>query len=329
MERSEQVIRERDLFAEARERFTITDLWSVFGFEGTPRPSCRSPFREDRSASFSIFDSGRAWHDHATGEGGDVIEFIRVALNTDHRGVREWLVQHLGGNTAPACRVKVPRMDDKRSDEPRSIQWPSEIREGTAADLQALCEARGISYAAAWTLTEAGVVRFTEIDNHPCVVIGDRKKRAAEIRRMDGTLFPPYERKAFPLKGVDKSWLVGAELLRREDTETAVMITEGVTDLLTAADLYLRYHMTGGSRAWVPVALLGATCRNLDPSCAALIRGRHVRLVPDGDDAGEQMAKHWTKLLRSIECKVDIVEMPQGTDLSDHRETLNPEDLFS
>lgn len=321
------MIRERDLFAEARERFTIADLWSTFGFEGTPRSSCRSPFREDRSASFSIFDSGRAWHDHATGEGGDVIEFIRVALDTDHRGVRAWLSQHLSGNTAPACRVKVPSMSHKRPDEPRSIQWPSEIREGTAADLQALCEARGISYAAAWTLTEAGVVRFTEIDNHPCMIVSDREERAAEIRRLDGTLFPNSS-KAFPLRGVTKSWLVGAELLRRESADAAVMIVEGATDLLTAVDLLVRYRKAGGFRDWVPVALLGAGCRNLDAACAALIRGRHVRLVPDGDAAGAQMARHWTKLLRSIGCKVDIVEMPQGTDLSDHLETLNPQDLF-
>jgi hypothetical protein len=328
MERASPMIHERNLFAEARERFTIADLWSTFGFEGTPRPSCRSPFREDRSASFSIFDSGRAWHDHATGEGGDCVEFIRVALNTDHRGVREWLVQHLNGNAAPACRVKVPIWPDKRPDEPRSIQWPSEIREGTAADLQALCQARGISYAAAWTLTEAGVTGFMEIDGRTCMVITDREGHAAEIRRLDGTLFP-NGLKAYPLKGVLKSWLVGAELLRREGSDTSVMITEGSTDLITAIDLYVKYRKSGGFRNWVPVALLGAGCRNLDAACAALIRGRHVRLVPDGDAAGAEMGRHWTKLLRSIGCKVDIVEMPQGTDLSDHRETINPQDLFA
>ena len=322
------MIRERDLFAEARERLTIADLWSVFGFEGAPRPSCRSPFREDRSASFSIFDSGRAWHDHATGEGGDVIEFIRAALNTDHRGVREWLTRHFAGNTAPACRVKVPILPDKRPDEPRSIQWPSEIREGTAADLQALCQARGITAAAAWLLTEAGVVRFTEIDNHPCMIITDREERAAEIRRLDGTLFPNGS-KAYWLKGVTKSWLVGAELLRHESADAAVMIVEGSTDLLTAFDLLIAYMRDGGRRKWAPIALLGAGCRNLDAACATLIRGRHVRLVPDGDAAGAEMGRHWTKLLRSIGCKVDIVEMPQGTDLSDHRETINPSDLFS
>ena len=325
------MIHERNLFAEARERFTIADLWSVFGFEGTPRPSCRSPFREDRSASFSIFDGGRAWHDHATGEGGDVIEFIRVALNADHRGVREWLVEHLCAiNSAPACRVKVYRLSARieRSDEPRSIQWPAEIREGTAADLSVLCEARGITTLAGEVLTEAGVVRFTEIDNHPCMVITDREERAAEIRRLDGTLFPNGS-KAFPLRGVTKSWLVGAELLRREGSDTSIMIVEGATDLLTAIDLYVRYRKAGGSRSWVPVALLGAGCRRLDAECAALIRGRHVRLVPDGDDAGEGMVVHWLKLLRSLGCRVDVAQMPEGTDLSDHRETINPSDLFS
>ena len=322
------MIRERDLFAEARERFTIADLWSTFGFEGTPRSSCRSPFREDRSPSFSIFADGKAWYDHAAGQGGDVIEFIRAAIGSDHRGVRAWLSQHLSGNTAPVCRVKVPSMRHKRPDEPRSIQWPSEIRDGTATDLSALCEWRGISCAGAWLLTEVGVARFTEIDDHPCMVITDREGRAAEIRRLDGSLFP-YDRKAYPLKGVDKSWLVGAELLRHEGSTSSVMIVEGATDLLAAFDLLTSYMDHGGKRKWAPVALLGAACRRLDATCAELIRGRHVRLVPDGDAAGAEMAKHWTKLLRSIDCKVDIAQMPQGTDLSDHLETINPFDLYS
>lgn len=322
------MIRERDYFAEARERFTISDLWSVFGLEGTPRSTCRSPFREDRSASFSIFDNGKAWYDHGTGEGGDVIEFIRFALNTDHRGVRDWLVQHLGRNTVSVPYVKTPRVPKKRPEEPRVIQWPSEIRDGTAGDLKALCDIRGISWAAAWVLTEADIVRFIEIENHPCMVITDREERAAEIRRLDGSSFPEGT-KAYKLKGADKSWLVGAELLCRDDADSGVMIVEGSTDLLTAFDLYTKYKRGGGLRFWVPVALLGAGCRNLDATCAALIRGRNVRLVPDGDAAGSQMAMHWTRLLRSLGCKVDIVEMPPGTDLSDHRETLNPEDLFS
>ena len=66
----------RDLFAEAREKYTIADIWHAFGYEGQPKSNCKSPFREDRSPSFSIFDDGRAWTDHATGEGGDVIEFV-------------------------------------------------------------------------------------------------------------------------------------------------------------------------------------------------------------------------------------------------------------
>jgi hypothetical protein len=322
------MIRERNLFAEAREQFTIPDMWVALGLEGTPRSSCRSPFRQDRSASFSIFKDGHAWYDHATGEGGDVIEFIRTAIGSDYRGVREWLSQHLGGITAPACRVKLPRMNDKRPDEPRSIMWPSEIRDGSADDLRRLSEARGLSPEAAWLLTESGIVRFAEIDSHPCIIIGDREERAAEIRRLDGSLFA-RERKAYPLKGVDKSWLPGAELLRHEPSDTAVMLVEGATDLLTAYDLIVAYLSAGGERHWAPVALLGAGCRNLDASCAALIRGRHVRLVPDGDDAGDEMAQHWARLLRSIDCKVDIAVMPRGTDLSDHHKTLNPFDLCS
>jgi hypothetical protein len=41
------------------------------------------------------------------------------------------------------------------------------------------------------------------------------------------------------------------------------------------------------------------------------------------------MADHWTGLLRKIGCTVDVVNLPKGTDLTDHLSTLPPLDLFS
>ena len=76
-QRSSSFKQPRNIFAEARERYTIADIWNAFGFAGVPKSSCKSPFREDRTPSFSIFDDGRAFADHATSEGGDVIEFAR------------------------------------------------------------------------------------------------------------------------------------------------------------------------------------------------------------------------------------------------------------
>ena len=151
---------------------------------------------------------------------------------------------------------------------------------------------------------------------------------AAEIRRLDGRLFG--EAKAYPLAGVDKSWLPGAHLFRGAPPDAAVMVTEGATDYLTAMDLYLRYRKChGGLNLWVPVALLGAGCKRLDAECAELVRGRYVRLVPDADPAGDRMRDHWTEVFRRLGCTVDTVSLPRGTDLTDNANDSSPSNLFS
>jgi hypothetical protein len=107
-------------------------------------------------------------------------------------------------------------------------------------------------------------------------------------------------------------------------------MVEGATDLLSAIDLYSRYRRTaGGLRSWQPVSLLGAGCKNLLPEAIGLIRGRHVRLVPDGDESGDTMADHWTQYLRKNGCSVDVVNLPRDTDLTNHLQTISTQDLFS
>src|SRR5437016_5755270 len=66
----------RTRIEEAKARFTIPALWRMFNLRGDPGSPCRSPFREDRSPSFSVFDDGRRWIDHATAERGDAVEFL-------------------------------------------------------------------------------------------------------------------------------------------------------------------------------------------------------------------------------------------------------------
>jgi hypothetical protein len=64
----------------ALERLTIPELWHCLKLAGTPKRSCRSPFRDDdRSPSFSIYDSGRRWKGHGTGETGNAADFAAKA----------------------------------------------------------------------------------------------------------------------------------------------------------------------------------------------------------------------------------------------------------
>jgi hypothetical protein len=311
----------QDLFAEAREKYSIADAWHLLGLDGEPKSSCKSPFREDRSPSFSIHSSGKAWTDHATGDGGDVVEFIRFAIGGDHKDVREWLRARIGSYTAPTAPAKAPQTA-------KVIQWPGELLEGTKATWDAFAKHRGLTFPAVHAMVQAGILRFTIVNGAKCYVITDDSHRAAEMRRMDGKPFG--ESKAYPLRGVDKSWLPGIELLHQAPKTTAVLITEGATDLLSAIDLYSRYRRRHEGRdSWQPVALLGAGCKNIHTEAAKLIRGRRVRIVPDADAAGDIMADHWTGLLRKIGCEVDVVNLPRKTDLTDHLSTLSPIDLFS
>lgn len=311
----------RDIFNEARHQLTITDAWVALGLPGTPKPSCRSPFRDERSPSFSIFDDGKGWKDHGSGEGGDVVEFIRHAIDGDHKEVRNWLAARLTPGAATSTAPK-PSATIKR------INWPSKLTEGDRATLKAFAASRGLTFPAVQVMTKAGILRFTIIHGNECFVITDASGRCAEIRRIDGKLFG--DKKQFPLAGVNKQWLPGLDLLRTAPKFTAVIITEGATDLLSACDLYSRYQPQYlGKNSWQPAALLGAECKTLHPEAAQLIRGRHVRLVPDADPAGDKMADHWSSLLRKIGCSVDVVNLPPGTDLTDNLNSISPTDLFS
>ena len=71
----------------AKERLLIPDLWQWLNLPGNPGRSCRSPFREDRSPSFSIYADGRKWKDHATGDDASrrLIEMAGVLPHPNER----------------------------------------------------------------------------------------------------------------------------------------------------------------------------------------------------------------------------------------------------
>ena len=310
----------KDFFADARSKITIADAWEMLGLDGEPKPSCKSPFREDRSPSFSIHSEGKGFKDHATGDGGDVIEFIRLAIGGDHRDVRKWIAERIGSIHVTDSKLKPAAS--------KVIQYPAKLITGDFETWKAFAKSRNLTFPAVHAMVKGGILRFCVIDGLKCYVVTDAANIAAEIRRMDGKEWLTGK-KAYPLKGVKKSWMPGMDHLRLAPKSTAVLVTEGASDLLSAIDLYSRYRRNGGRSSWQPVALLGAGCKELSPEAIGLIRGRHVRLIPDADTAGDEMADHWTKYLRKIGCSVDVVNLPRDTDLTDHLQTPKPQEFFS
>ena len=80
----------------AKARLTIPSFGQMLDLPGKPQKSCRSPFREDRNPSFSIYDDGRKWKDHATGEGGDAVDFVAVALGISNEEACRKLIELAG-----------------------------------------------------------------------------------------------------------------------------------------------------------------------------------------------------------------------------------------
>ena len=173
-----------------------------------------------------------------------------------------------------------------------------------------------------------GLLRFCRIEGKACYVVTDNARRSAEIRRCDGQWFSS-KCKPYWLSGVDKSWPAGCALLENAPARVSVLLVEGASDFLTAIGHYVAYGIAGGKNPWAILGLLGASCKTLAPEAAALIRGRRVRFIPDGDRAGDGMAAHWQPLLLDLRCTVELVKLPRGKDLRDLKDEIEPADLFS
>ena len=84
----------------AKEIIDIHDAWHRLVLPGSPGKSCKSPFREDRSPSFSVYDDGRKFKDHATGESGDVVSYVALACDVNLSDAAKVLIEWNGGHVS-------------------------------------------------------------------------------------------------------------------------------------------------------------------------------------------------------------------------------------
>lgn len=328
--------RDRDLFEEFRERYTVLDVWAMLCPQAEqPKVGMNaSPFRDDKTPSFSIYEQGRRFKDHGHDEhAGTAVDFAMIALGTDISGVREWILERMGINLEDGREQERQRLA-KPPRTPERIMFPAPLVKGCRATCEAMARYReGVTAEGLEAAVRMGILRFCDIRGRKCYVVTDSTARCAEIRDIKGRRWgdPQKGSKAYKLAMYPgaKSWLIGAVGLVGRSNEYGVIVTEGAPDLLAAISLQQRYQ---GEAKWICTALLGAGIKTLNPECAALLKGRTVRLVPDVGEQGEKMARTWTDILVKLGCTVDIMEMPEGmpngTDLCNIAAELDPEDLF-
>ena len=290
----------------AKERITITSAWLRLDLPGVPGTSCPSPLRKDKKPSFSVYDDGRAFKDHATGESGDVLSFVQLATGWNFKESAEWLCSQAG--IIPSSDKKtysrpIRRVPVKAPVTPLiSMNFPG-LHRGSTEEFKAVAASRNIHWEAVQTASQMGCLLFGYICGYDCWVLTDDSRFSAEARRIDGQKFPASgklgARKVHTLRGSKKSWPVGLGSKELQSSDN-ILLVEGGPDFLAALHFRLKHRgeAINSGKGWFPVAMLGRS-NAIHPDALKLFNGRNVRIYThnDPDGGGMAAAQRWAQAI--------------------------------
>lgn len=303
---------------EAKAALPIPLLWERLGLTGKVPArdgelvSCPFPAGHrngDKKPSFNVYAHGQRFKCFGCGVEGGAVDLVAMALGINEKTACRKLIELAGGATitARSAMVAPSRVIAAARDERPRLSLPRLKRGGFLA-WRGLEKSRAISAEAVSLAVGFGVLRFADVCGFPSWLIGDGSGWAAEARRLDRLPFPALgklgERKAHSLKGTNKSWPVGTDVLRWRPSFRAIMLVEGGPDFLAAL------HFLNEREVWDvwPVAMLGrSTGGAIHPDALALLSGRKVRIYchADQDGGGVDAAVKWGRQLAGVGCAVD------------------------
>jgi hypothetical protein len=290
-----------DEITTAKDRLTIPALGAMLFPGWRPGKSCRSPFREDRNNSFSVYDYGRRWKDFAKEEKGDAIDFLARARGLSNDDAVNTFIVLAGGDTPT-------RIETKRHEVRKPVQFPDDMRPGNHAELTLLAKLRNLNIEAAALAGERGLLRFgTMQDGNSAItawIITDQDRRNGQARRLDGLGWQslPGTPKAKTLPGSQAAWPVGIGGAR---SFPYIALVEGGPDLIAA--LHFAWAEDLESKV-TPVAMLGASL-TIPDDALPLFKGKRVRIFPHLDDAGQDAAVRWERQLTEAGADVDCFSL--------------------
>lgn len=314
--------------AEAKARLTVHDLWRHFGCEGEPSKSCRCPFHEDRSASFSVTPDGAVFHCFAGCGSGDAVDFFTLASGLPHAEACRAFIKLAGGSpvgSAPrAPRPKLADVDMAKAEQRKS--WPPfEPTHEHEHAMVMLAKLRHVSLEGVKLMAGRGLIFFAGWKDKPAFMVTDGERINAQARRMDGKRWEGIDAKAQTLPGSRAAWLIGA---RESLPFPFVLLCEGV-DILAAHDFIMAHGRSADTAA---VTMLGAS-NSIPADALPLLAGKRVRIMAHADDAGRQAAQKWAAQLEAAGANVDIADftgllMADGSPVKDLNDCtrLRPED---
>ena len=303
----------RDQLDAAKARVSIPDAWRALVLPGEPLRHCCSPFREDRHPSFSICADGKLWHDFATGDGGDVVSFVKFATGCDDAGAIRRVLELAGGITSPVALA--PRLGPtKPVPAPYDGLAGLDLQPPTLHEVMALAELRDWpTFAGLELAARRGLLRFADVkhrgDTHRAWIFTDAVRQSAQARRLDGEPWPgdghTYKSKTLRADADHPPGLADIVACDRR----AVLICEGEPDALAA--LLLAWVDDIADKVGV-VCLTGAS-KPLPPAVLEKLIGRRCRVLRQTDPAGHKAALVWAESIHFAGIAVDLANLDGRT----------------
>ncbi len=213
----------------------------------------------------------------------------------------------LGGSPATARDRTAPDFQNEAERKARQRrQWPG-LRRLEREELAPIARLRGIPWDGLHIAHSYGLLKACRLEGADCFVLCEG--RFAQARRCDGLPFTMAEGRTIKAKNLPGSEgsFVGRGLLFEAPH---VLLVEGAVGLLEALTAYALVDMAA---SWTVLAATSASSRLArDPALLQALAGRHVRIVPDVDEAGMNAAASWLSDLRKAGASVDILELPDG-----------------
>jgi DNA primase len=268
---------------------------------GAPARQCRSPFREDKKPSFSVYLSSgwERWYDHGEDCGGDVVDFWARAKEISVSEAIDQLSAMTGRSPEP------PKGGTYKL---ASIEWPADLRSPTELECHSLAMLRGLLPGA---FECAGKLGFLKVGTHRGELLWfltDASKKGAEGKTFTGEPCLASGKKSVALNGTGKGWAYGLISDRPEwDAMKKIVLCEGTPDFFACVSLAIDSPIN-----FRPVAMLGAGCR-LGEETASHFRDNEVLIIPHNDEEGQAAAEKWKVHLREFETSKRMVQrLPNG-----------------
>ncbi len=316
----------------------------------------KSPFANEKSASFFINESKQIFKCFSSGKGGDAIKLVMEVEKLDFIDAIRWIAEFQKIELRETSTAEAPEVTQERKDKFNRAhklllatlgKWTTHAKDSKV--FAEWCAARKITRddVIQWGIAQAPD-EFQFIT--PLVVNSDNRELALElgiINEKNSKAYDTYRNRIiFPIHGKKGSLIGFGGRIISSDKEQPKFLNSKESFLYDKSDVLYGWHFAEKSirqtgRALVvegyvdTIALHRVSLTNVVGTCGTALSEKHARILSrsasevvilmDGDSAGIKGAKRAIELLLPLGVEVKVCTIPDGRDPDDIVRALMPE----